>query len=165
MSYWQARLNNRLSRRRALSLTAVGVAGAAFLAACVGGSDDKSSSSGGKDEGLLAKVDDTTSKATPGGTWARYLSSDTPGLDPMTNPASTVPPLANFALSRLLKYKSGTRQERPTGIMERDAATSWEIAPDGLTMTMTLRPGMKYDARPPTNGKNLTAEDVLFSWK
>ena len=24
---------------------------------------------------------------------------------------------------------------------------------------------MKFDARPPTNGKALTAEDVLFSWK
>lgn len=166
MSYWQSQLSNRLSRRRALSLTAAGMASAAFLAACGGGSDDKAASSGGqKGESLLAKVDDTTSKATPGGTWAGYLPSDTPGLDPMTNPASTVPPLANFALSRLLKYKIGTRQDRPTGIMEGDAATSWEVAPDGLTMTMKLRPGMKYDARPPTNGKNLTAEDVLFSWK
>src|SRR5215217_4604419 len=111
MSYWQSNLNNRLTRRRALSVTAAGVAGAAFLAACGGGSDDKASSSGQKGESLLAKVDDSTSKATPGGTWAGYLSSDTPGLDPMTNPASTVPPLANFALSRLLKYKIGTRQD------------------------------------------------------
>jgi peptide/nickel transport system substrate-binding protein len=165
MSYWQSQLSNRLSRRRALGLTAAGIGSAAFLAACGGGSDDKSSSGAPKGESLLAKVDDTTAKATPGGTWSGYLPSDTPGLDPMTNPASTVPPLANFALSRLLKYKAGTRQDRPTGIMEGDAATSWEVAPDGLTMTMKLRPGMKYDARPPTNGKNLTAEDVLFSWK
>jgi len=119
MSYWQSSLSNRLTRRRALTLAGAGVGSAAFLAACGGGSDDKSSSSGAKGESLLAKVDDTTSKATPGGTWAGYLSSDTPGLDPMTNPASTVPPLANFALSRLLKYKSGTRQDRPTGIIGR----------------------------------------------
>src|SRR5829696_7166559 len=105
MSYWQSYLGNRLSRRRALSLTAAGVASAAFLAACGGGSEDKSSSGGQKGESLLAKVEDSTSKATPGGTCASFLSSDTPGLDPMTNPASTVPPLANFALSRLLKYK------------------------------------------------------------
>jgi ABC-type transport system substrate-binding protein len=113
----------------------------------------------------VATVSDSTSKATPGGTWASYLSSDTPGLDPMTNPASTVPPLANYALSRLLKYKLGTRADRPTGVVEGDTVTSWEIAPDGLTVTFKLRPNMKFDARPPTNGKNLTAEDVLFSWR
>ena len=56
MSYWQSQLSNRLSRRRALSITAAGVASAAFLAACGGGSDDKPSSSGAqKGESLLAK--------------------------------------------------------------------------------------------------------------
>jgi len=163
MSYWQSYRQGRLSRRRALTATTAGVGSALLLAAC--GSDDKAKSGGGKATSLVGEVNDSTSKATGGGTWSSYLSSDTPGLDPMTSPASTVPPLANYAVSRLLKYKLGTRADRPTGTVEGDAATSWEISPDGLPVTFKLRPNMKYDARPPTNGKNLTAEDVLFSWK
>jgi ABC-type transport system substrate-binding protein len=163
MSYWQSTLARRLSRRRALGLTGAALGSAALLAAC--GSDDNSGSDDNRGSNLVAQVSDSTSKATSGGTWSSYLSSDTPGLDPMTNPASTVPPLANYALSRLLKYKLGTRTDRPTGVVEGDSVTSWEIAPDGLTVTFKLRPGMKYDARPPTNGKDLSAEDVLFSWR
>ena len=143
-----------------MAATGAGVGGSLLLAACGGG--DKVGDS--KATSLVSEVSESTSKAVAGGTWPSYVSSDTPGLDPMSNPASTVPPVANFAISRLFKYKLGTRVDRPTGVVEGDAATSWEIAPDGLQLTLKLRQGMKFDQRPPTNGKELTAEDVLFSW-
>jgi ABC-type transport system substrate-binding protein len=154
-------MQKRLSRRRAIAAAGGTAAGAALLAACGGAGD----SSGGDSTGLVSTVQDSSSKATPGGTWLSYVSSDSPGMDPMTNPASTVPPLANFAISRLFKYKLGTRENRPVGDVEGDAVASYEVAPDGLTLTMKLRPNMKFDPRPPTSGKNLTAADVLFSWK
>src|SRR5437870_1456348 len=103
MSYWQSYLSNRLSRRRALTVAAAGVGSAAFLAACGGGSDNKGGT--GKATSLVTEVSDSTAKATAGGTWPTYRPSDSPGMDPLTNPASTVPELANYSLSRLLKYK------------------------------------------------------------
>lgn len=160
-SYWTATMERRFSRRRLLAASSAVAGAAGILAACGGGSKDGSA----KGSSLVGEVSDTTSKAVKGGTWQSYVSSDTPGMDPMTNPASTVPPVANFAISRLFKYKLGTRETPPTGEVEGDAVTSWEIAPDGLQVTFKLRQGMKFDQRPPTNGKLLTAEDVLYSWK
>lgn len=39
-----------------------------------------------------------------------------------------------------------------------DAASSWSVSPDGLTITFKIRPGMKF-----ASGKFLTAEDAAFS--
>ncbi len=164
MAYWDSDLRRRITRRRALAAGGAGIGAAAVLAAC-GGSDGDGGSASKDGSGLLSTVSDSSSRAERGGVWRSYVSSDSPGFDPLTQAASTVPAIANYTLSRLLKYKLGTRTNRPTGEVEGDAATAWEIAPDGLQVTFKLRQGMKFDARPPTNGKALTAEDVLFSWK
>ena len=42
--------------------------------------------------------------------------------------------------------------------VEPELATSWTVAPDGLSATFTLRQGIKY-----SDGSPLTAEDVVFS--
>ena len=42
--------------------------------------------------------------------------------------------------------------------VEPELATSWTVAPDGLTATFTLRQGVKF-----SDGSPLTAEDVVFS--
>ena len=42
--------------------------------------------------------------------------------------------------------------------VEPELATSWEVAPDGLTATFTLRDGVKF-----WDGSPLTADDVVFS--
>ena len=42
--------------------------------------------------------------------------------------------------------------------VEPELATAWEIAPDGLTATFTLRPDVKF-----SDGTPLTADDVVFS--
>src|SRR3546814_19813515 len=51
-----------------------------------------------------------------------------------------------------------------TGEAEGQIATSFEISPDKLKLTLKLRQGMKWDSRAPTNGRNLNAQDVVFSW-
>jgi hypothetical protein len=77
--YWDRTLRARISRRRALAVGSAGSVGAALLAAC-GGDDDNGGGSGGGESGstsgLLAKVEDTTSKAKPGGTWVNPLTSE-----------------------------------------------------------------------------------------
>lgn len=41
-----------------------------------------------------------------------------------------------------------------------ELATSWQLSPDGTKLTMKLREGVKFHS-----GKELTAEDVRFSWQ
>jgi ABC-type transport system substrate-binding protein len=46
-------------------------------------------------------------------------------------------------------------------------AESWEVSPDKLTVTMKLRKGAgtKWDERAPTNGREMTMDDVLYSYR
>jgi len=43
-------------------------------------------------------------------------------------------------------------------------AERWEIAPDGKSITFHLRKGVKWAPVPPLNGREVTAEDVKFSY-
>ena len=45
-----------------------------------------------------------------------------------------------------------------------DIGQSWEFSPDGLTMTMKLRQGVKWHNKAPVNGRALDVDDVVFSW-
>jgi ABC-type transport system substrate-binding protein len=138
--------------------TAAFGAGAALLAACGGGGN---SGEGGSASGLLAKVEDTTSKAKTGGTWINPLASDVLNMDPygVTIGSAHGP----WGYSRLVQYKAAKYPETPAGDVEADGAESWEMSPDGLTFTFKLRGNLKLDPRPPTSGRLLNAQDVVFS--
>jgi len=43
-------------------------------------------------------------------------------------------------------------------------AESWDIAPDGKSITFKLRKGVKWAQLPPLNGREVTAEDVKYSY-
>jgi peptide/nickel transport system substrate-binding protein len=91
--------------------------------------------------------------------------SDPVSMDPLGSPSIQAIEAGAYVYSRLVKYAVGTRDKPPTGAIEGDAASSWEISGDGLQATFKLRQGMKFDPRPPTNGKVLSIEDVKFSWE
>lgn len=55
-------------------------------------------------------------------------------------------------------YSSLTRFDPKTGDIVADLATTWNLSPDGLTLSMRLRPGVKF-----ADGKALKAEDVVYS--
>ena len=74
-NYWQRTLRSRTSRRRLMAASGAAAFSAAFLAAC-GGDDDDDGGGGGDASGLMAKVEDTTSKAKPGGTWVAPLPTE-----------------------------------------------------------------------------------------
>src|SRR5438132_569551 len=80
-TYWDSVLHARMSRRQTLAATGSLAAGAAFLAACGGGSD---SSNGGTSDktSLLTKPVDVSKQAKRGGTLKRHTGSDPAGLDP-----------------------------------------------------------------------------------
>ena len=43
-------------------------------------------------------------------------------------------------------------------------AESWDISPDGLTYTFHIRKGVKWHDKAPMNGRELTADDVVYNF-
>ena len=110
---------------------------------------------------MLYEPADSSSKATKGG--ILNLVGNTRGFDVLRSAAENGN--ASPTYSRLVKYDIAKYPQRPQPNVVPDAATSWEVSPDGLSATYKLRPNLKFDPRPPTNGKVMTSADVKYSWE
>ena len=141
-------------------MTGSTAAGAALLAACGGGGSDNGN--GGDSSGLVTRPEDTSSRAKQGGVWPHLLASDVQTLDPNNTTSGSAH--APYGYSRLFLYTPATYPDLPTGAVDPDSAEGAEISPDGLRVTVKLRPNLKLDPRAPTNGRNLNAQDVKWSW-
>src|SRR5712691_8597048 len=148
-----------MSRRRSLAHAAAAALGAAVLAAC-GSSGSKQGQ--GDSSALLTAPKDSSDRAVRGGTWQTRSDSDPiPNID--VHKVATVPAgRATDFYDFLLKYTRGAGGRN--GPIAGEAAESWEFSPDGLTLTLKMRPNHAFDPRPPTNGRAMTAGDVKFSW-
>ena len=159
-SYWDGILQKRLSRRRALAATSAGAAGAALLVAC-GGDDDGGGVSGDK-SGLVFKLEDEVKSAKRGGT---YIDSHPLVLNTydVMAPGGHIR-VARRGYSQLLRMTDGHLTGASDGSVQGDAAQSWELSPDKLTLTLKLDPGAGFPPIPPVNGRVLDSDDVMFSW-
>ena len=68
----------------------------------------------------------------------------------------------SFTHSRLLKHKAGPAIQPGTFPIEGDLAESW-AQPNETTYLFKLRKGVRWQNKPPVNGRELTAEDVVYS--
>jgi peptide/nickel transport system substrate-binding protein len=75
---------------------------------------------------------------------------------------STMIPLS-FAYSRLVKVKGGSAVVPGTQPVEGDLAESWERQGDTVYV-FKLRKGVRWHNKPPVNGRELTAEDVRYTY-
>ena len=69
----------------------------------------------------------------------------------------------SFVYSRLVRHEVGPGVPPGTFAVEPDLAERWE-EPDDTTMVFYLRKGVRWHNKPPVNGRELTAEDVKFSF-
>lgn len=162
--YWTSILDSRVSRRR--GITAVAGAAAAFLAACGGSSDSKSTPKGPVDKsGLLSPRDEDIAKAVPGGVWPNDYGNNVQAIDPQANAASAAFALITPVYSTLVKYGKAVGALPGPETITGDAAESWEVSPDGLTVTFKLRANHTFDPRPPTSGRAMTTADVKYSFE
>ena len=67
-----------------------------------------------------------------------------------------------FTHSRLLKHRAGPAVSPGSFPIEGDLAESWS-QPDETTYVFKLRKNVRFHPKPPVNGRELTAEDVLYS--
>lgn len=101
-----------------------------------------------------------------GGTYtAVTYTADPPDLDPYLNVSFSSQTFAGFYYSRLLKFDNGPGIAANAFIPTGDLAEKWDISKDGLTYTFSLRKNAKWQNKPPMNGRPVTADDVVWSYK
>jgi ABC-type transport system substrate-binding protein len=164
-SYWSSVLARRQLTRRRLLSGAVGIAagGAALsLIGCGGGGDDTGIK--GDASGLLGGYDDRSKEAKASPNWPSHFTEDVINMDPLLNNATPTFPQLSPVYSNLLKGGFSSKERPGPDDIVGDAAESWEITPDGKQITLKLRQNMKFDPRPPSSGRALTADDVKWSW-
>lgn len=165
--YWGRYWNRKMNRRRLLRGTAVGATGLA-AAAVVGCGDDE--------EAPAATTPAATATATPTGTPGAVVpkrggklvlargATESANLDPwgtFSHAFHSSGP--GIAYSRLVKSRTGP--DVPPLLVEvvGDVAESWE-QPDVTTFVVSLRPGVKWHNISPVNGRDLVADDVVYSF-
>src|SRR5499426_2328629 len=85
-------------------------------------------------------------------------------FDPQQTVAfSTMMPLS-YCMSRLVKVKAGPSVVPGTQPLEGDLAESW-TQPNDTTYVFKLRKGVRWHPKPPVNGRELTAEDVKYTYE
>jgi peptide/nickel transport system substrate-binding protein len=87
---------------------------------------------------------------------------DPPHFDPHQTISYKTHIAYSFTHSRLLKHKAGPAIAPGTFPIEGDLAESWS-QPNETTYIFKLRKGVRWQNKPPVNGRELTAEDVVYS--
>ena len=101
-------------------------------------------------------------KAKRGGTFRVRVSAPPAHFDPhQTAAASTMVPLS-FAYSRLVKIKAGVWTVPGTQPIDGDVADSWDRKGDAYIFKLVK--GVRWHPKPPVNGRELTAEDVKYTY-
>ena len=88
---------------------------------------------------------------------------DPPHFDPHLTLNFKTNTTVSFVYSKLVRHKVGPSVTPGTFAVEPDLAERWE-EPDETTVVFYLRKGVKWQNKPPVNGRELTAEDVKFTY-
>jgi peptide/nickel transport system substrate-binding protein len=87
---------------------------------------------------------------------------DPPHWDPQLTISYKTHIALTFTHGRLLKPRVGPGVQPGTFPLEGDLAESWS-QPNETTYVFKLRRGVRWHPKPPVNGRELTADDVLYS--
>jgi len=87
---------------------------------------------------------------------------DPPHFDPQLTISFKTHGVYSFTHSRLIKHRAGPAVQPGTFPIEGDLAESWS-QPNELTYVFRLRKGVRWHPKPPVNGREVTADDVLYT--
>jgi len=120
---------------------------------------------GGVAAGAALAVDHApaTAQAPKRGGVFRLRGEDPIGFDPHATVSFRTMTNLSYTHSRLVKVKAGASVAPNTLPVEGDLAESWSQANE-TTYVFHLRKGVRWHPKPPLNGRELTAEDVKYSF-
>src|SRR5215831_3369439 len=136
-----------VSRRDLLKL-----AGAAVTAGAAGGSLD------------LLRPGPADAQTPKRGGVLRLAGFDAPHFDPHQTPHWWTFIYTSLTHGGLVRYKAGPSVQPGTLPIEPHLAESWE-RPNDTTYIFKLRKGVRFHNKPPVNGRELTADDVVFTFQ
>jgi len=107
---------------------------------------------------------DPANNAVYGGTLLeRYL--EPPRMDLNRTLSCTIYHTLNYTNNKLVRGKTGASADPFVVELEADLAESWEdVSPDSTEFVFNLRRGVMTHDKAPTNGRELTSEDVLAAY-
>ena len=163
-SFWNKVTAQRISRRRALQMTAVGGASAGAIALVGCSSSDSKSKTPASGSPAAGKTSVSEGTPKPGGTLHASVERVL-GKDPHKAASFLTHALASYSYSRLLRFKTviGELGQEDWYTTEMELAAKVEN-PDPLTYIFTLRDDVKWHNLPPVNGRKLTGDDVVYSF-
>jgi peptide/nickel transport system substrate-binding protein len=94
----------------------------------------------------------------------RVRGEDPVGFDPHATVSFRTMTNLSYTHSRLVKIRAGSAVAPNTLPVEGDLAESWS-QPSDTTYVFQLRKGIRWHPRPPLNGRELTADDVKWSYE
>ncbi len=94
----------------------------------------------------------------------RIAGFDPLGFDPHSTLSVRTMTNLSFTHSRLVKVKAGPTVRPGTIPLEPDVAESW-TQPNDTTYIFKLKRGVRWHPMPPVNGRELTAEDVKYTYE
>ncbi|MET0851758.1 MAG: ABC transporter substrate-binding protein [Candidatus Rokuibacteriota bacterium] len=94
----------------------------------------------------------------------RLAGFDPPHFDPHQTPHWWTFIYLSLTHSSLLRHKAGPQVVPGTLPVEGDLAESWE-RPTETTYVFKLRRGVRWHNKPPVNGRELTADDVVYTFQ
>jgi peptide/nickel transport system substrate-binding protein len=162
-SYWQRFGRQRLSRRRTL---AAGTGLALFVAGC--GKSGKSTAgpaaSSAPPSGQVRTGIAGTGTPKSGGLLTVWDNNDPPTFDLYVNYNGTTAFHNSIVYSKLARWKNGPGIGPSEFHPELDVAEKVE-QPDPVTYVFRLRQNAVFEDKPPVNGRQLTSDDILYTWQ
>ena len=171
-SYWDRIVSQRVSRRRALQMAAIGGASAGAIAVVGCGGSSSNNKTPGSGSTPSSGGSGGSQKPFLGGTWRGALNDPQSKFDAQKFPTFTVQGINSFSYSRLLRSQSAPNDPSTPDIDLKesdwyrpvpDLAAKFEN-PDPTTFIFTLQNGAKWHNVDPLNGRAVTPDDIVQSF-
>ncbi|HWM80167.1 MAG TPA: ABC transporter substrate-binding protein, partial [Methylomirabilota bacterium] len=93
----------------------------------------------------------------------KHIGVEPPTFDPQATVAYQTQLMSSFVRRTLFKFVNGASYGPSDFTLVPDLATRAAVSKDGRVYTITLRKGVRWEAKPPVNGRELVASDVKYS--
>jgi peptide/nickel transport system substrate-binding protein len=93
----------------------------------------------------------------------KHIGVEPPTFDPQVTVAYQTQLVSSFVRRTLFKFVNGAPYGPSDFTLVPDLATKAAVSKDGRVYTITLREGVRWEARSPVNGRELVASDVKYS--